>query len=89
MEFVKLKYFKSGSSLCGSDFSEKEKNIILNVDLISEISDIQLFIGWSRSSLDKYPKYFWIRMSTGVVYNCNESQFWKLENILIHTNDAK
>lgn len=74
MEFVKLKYFKSGSSLCGADFREKEQNITLNVNLISEISDIISFIGWSSGS-DKYPKYFWIRMNTGIVYNCYESAF--------------
>ena len=85
MRFITVKYFKSGISLCADDFEEDETNIGLNVDLISEYSEIQSYTGWGNG---RCPKYFWIRMNNGVVYNCIETEYKKFINKLIILNET-
>lgn len=85
MRFIRVKYFKKGSSLCADDFKEDEKNIVLNVDSISEASEIQSYTGWGNG---RCPKYFWIRMNNGMVYNCIETEYKKFISKLIILNEA-
>jgi hypothetical protein len=85
MRFITVKYFKSGSSLCPEDFEEKEKNISLNVDLISEYTEPELYKRWGGNiSLN----YFLIRMNNGIVYICHDSEYKKFITKLIILNEV-
>ena len=85
MRFITVKYFKIGSTLCTADFDEDEKNIGLNVDLVSEYSEIQSYSGWGNG---RCPKYFWIRMNNGTVYNCIETEYRRFIDKLIILNET-
>lgn len=84
MRFITVKYFKIGTSLVPADFDETEKNISLNVDLISEYTEPEPYREWG---IVKY-LYFIIRMNNGIVYICNDTEYKKFINKLIILNEV-
>lgn len=82
MRFIKVKYFKSGMGVMKEDFHNVEKMLYLNIDLISEISSLETPI------FSNVPKYFWIRMNNGIVYNCTEVEYDNFIKKIINLSDV-
>ena len=71
--FYKLHYFKKAESICASDLKEEEKMEMINISLISSISDLLNF-NFPFSGEFK-GKYALITMNNGDLFYINEKPY--------------
>ena len=81
--FYQLRYFKkSTNGLCGADFENKEEKDMVNIPLISSVSDLISFkLPFSNGFVGKYAV---VTMNNGEKYYIGEESFLSLSFKINH-----
>jgi hypothetical protein len=78
--FHKIHYFKKSDNICAEDLKEKEKIEIINISLISSISDLLDFkLPFSGKFIGKYAL---ITMNNGDKFYVNEKPYLFMMELL-------